>query len=126
MTNARGLLWRPSPSRFGGRLAHSARGRSGDRRRGSLAPTSSGGLGRNAYDRCSLRPGSAFAPAAHCCFTSPRYVGTCDVAPSVRRDVRSILAYLNNPQSQGKAYCGSTSLRGDWKSAACEPKTTGD
>ena len=67
----------------------------------------------------------ADAPA-HCCFTNPRYVGTCDVQPSADETCGSILEYLNNPQSQGKAYCGSTSIRGDWKTAACEAKPSGD
>jgi hypothetical protein len=67
----------------------------------------------------------ADAPLAHCCFTNPRFVGTCDVVPSADETCGSILAYLNNPQSQGKAYCGSTSIRGDWKAATCEAKPSG-
>lgn len=67
----------------------------------------------------------ADAPA-HCCFTNPRYVGTCDVEPNADESCASILGYLNNPQSQGKTYCGSTSVRGDWKAASCETKTGGD
>jgi len=67
----------------------------------------------------------ADAPA-HCCFTNPRYVGTCDVEPGADESCASILGYLNNPQSQGKAYCGSTSIRGGWKAASCENKTGGD
>ena len=67
----------------------------------------------------------ADAPA-HCCFTNPRYVGTCDVQPATDETCASILDYLNNPQSQGKTYCGNTSVRGDWKAASCETKPSGD
>jgi hypothetical protein len=67
----------------------------------------------------------ADAPA-HCCFTNPRYVGTCDVQPATEETCSSILDYLNNSQSQGKTYCGNTSVRGDWKAAACEAKPSGD
>lgn len=67
----------------------------------------------------------ADAPA-HCCFTNPRYVGTCDVQPATDETCASILDYLNNPQSQGRTYCGSTSVRGDWKLVSCEPKPSGD
>ena len=66
------------------------------------------------------------AAPAHCCFTNPRYVGTCDVAPAADETCAAILSYLNNPQSQGKTYCGSTSIRGDWKAASCETKPSGD
>ena len=81
------------------------------------------------------RPGEALTvapyaraddPPAHCCFTNARYVGTCDVEPSAAETCASILEYLNNPQSQGKTYCGSTSVRGDWKAATCEAKPSGD
>jgi len=27
--------------------------------------------------------------------------------------------YLNNPRSQGKTYCGNTSIRGGWRQAKC-------
>jgi len=67
---------------------------------------------------------AAAASSAHCCFVNPRFVGTCDVEPSADETCGSILAYLNNPQSQGKTYCGSTSIRGGWKPAACEGKTS--
>lgn len=94
---------------------------------GLLLASSSGGLGRSASRPLfGFAPASAFAAAAHCCFTNPRFVGTCDVEPSSDETCSSILAYLNNPQSQGKTYCGSTSIRGDWKSVACQPQTAGD
>ena len=57
-----------------------------------------------------------------CCFTNPRYAGTCEVEPAKDESCASILGYLNNPMSQGKSYCGSTTIRGGWQSAACEAK----
>jgi len=72
----------------------------------------------------SNAPCAAAASSAHCCFVNPRFVGTCDIEPSADETCGSILAYLNNPQSQGKTYCGSTSIRGGWKPAACEGKTS--
>ena len=65
-------------------------------------------------------------PLPHCCFTNPRYVGTCEVEPTKDETCASILEYLNNPQSQGKGYCGSTTVRGGWKQAPCEPKMKQD
>jgi len=62
-------------------------------------------------------------PAPHCCFTHPNYTGTCEVEPAQDETCGSILEYLNNPQSQGKAYCSSTTLRGGWKSVPCESTT---
>jgi len=60
-------------------------------------------------------------PSRKCCFTNPRYTGTCEVVPAKDETCAQILEYLNNPMSQGKSYCGSTSIRGDWRSVACEP-----
>jgi len=65
-------------------------------------------------------------PLPHCCFTNARYVGTCEVEPTKDETCASILEYLNNPQSQGKGYCGSTTVRGGWKQAPCEPKMKQD
>jgi len=65
-------------------------------------------------------------PRPHCCFTNPRYVGTCEVEPSKDETCASILEYLNNPQSQGRAYCASTNVRGGWKQVPCEPKMKQD
>jgi hypothetical protein len=61
-------------------------------------------------------------PPPPCCFTHPRYSGTCEVAPAKDETCARILEYLNNPMSQGKSYCGNTTLRGDWRSVACEPR----
>jgi hypothetical protein len=59
---------------------------------------------------------------AKCCFRNPGYAGTCEVQPAKDETCGGILAYLNNPMSQGKGYCGNTTIRGGWQSAACEPK----
>jgi len=61
--------------------------------------------------------GEAKAP---CCFTNPRYTGVCQVTPADDESCGSILAYLNNPNSSGKGYCGGTSIRGGWQQASCE------
>jgi hypothetical protein len=61
-------------------------------------------------------------PPAKCCFTNPGYAGTCEVQPAKDESCGQILGYLNNPMSQGKGYCGNTTLRGGWQSAVCEPK----
>ena len=55
-----------------------------------------------------------------CCFTNPQYSGICAVEPGEGESCQSILDYLNNPQSQGKAYCGNTNVRGGWKLTACQ------
>ncbi|HSD67824.1 MAG TPA: hypothetical protein VLF95_14045 [Vicinamibacteria bacterium] len=65
-------------------------------------------------------------PRPHCCFENPRYVGTCEVDPAKDETCATILEYLNNPQSQGKAYCGNTNVRGGWKAVPCEPKMKTD
>lgn len=88
-----------------------------------------GSLGSTRRGASEPRPAASTVRAdapAHCCFENPRYVGQCDVAPGADETCASILAYLNNPQSQGKAYCGNTSLRGDWTTAACKAKPTDD
>lgn len=75
---------------------------------------------------CGARPAASQDPRPHCCFTNPRYVGTCEVEPAKEETCASILEYLNNPLSQGKSYCGNTSVRGGWKSDPCEPKMKQD
>ena len=57
--------------------------------------------------------------AATCCFTNPRYEGICTVQPAGEETCDSILAYLNNPNSAGKSYCGGTAIRGGWKPVKC-------
>jgi hypothetical protein len=56
-----------------------------------------------------------------CCFANPRFNGVCSVTPGEGESCASILAYLNNPNSSGKAYCGGTDIRGGWKKVECEP-----
>jgi hypothetical protein len=66
--------------------------------------------------------GQAHGEKAPCCFTNPRYVGVCKEAPSGEETCESILAYLNNPNSVGKAYCGNTDIRGGWAKVSCDQK----
>jgi len=54
-----------------------------------------------------------------CCFSNPRYSGTCEVVPGKDETCGTVLGYLNNPNSQGKTYCGSTTVRGGWQSVSC-------
>ncbi len=65
-------------------------------------------------------------PASPLLLHEPPYVGTCEVEPAKEETCASILEYLNNPLSQGKSYCGNTSVRGGWKSEPCEPKMKQD
>ena len=58
-------------------------------------------------------------PPAKCCFTNPRHSGTCEVQPAKDESCGTILGYLNNPMSQGKTYCGNTTIRGGWQSVSC-------
>jgi hypothetical protein len=62
---------------------------------------------------------SAGGPGAPCCYTNPRYAGPCAVEPATGETCASILAYLNNPRSQGKTYCNSTNVRGGWRQVRC-------
>jgi len=61
-------------------------------------------------------------PPAKCCFTNPGYSGVCEVQPAKDESCGQILDYLNNSMSQGKSYCGNTTIRGGWQSASCEKK----
>lgn len=79
-----------------------------------------------------LTCGTAFAadePATQttldgsCCFENPRFSGTCQVTPGQDESCGSILGYLNNPNSVGKAYCGNTKVRGGWSQVSCEGAT---
>jgi hypothetical protein len=54
-----------------------------------------------------------------CCFENPRYSGTCQVTPGPDEGCADILAYLNNPNSVGKSYCGNTKVRGGWTEVDC-------
>lgn len=75
---------------------------------------------------CAAQPANGQDPRPHCCFTNPRHAGTCEVEPAEDETCASILEYLNNPQSQGKTYCSSTSLRGGWKQTRCQAKMKQD
>jgi hypothetical protein len=70
---------------------------------------------------CEAQSAGGQDPRRPCCYTNPRYAGTCEVDPAQDETCISILEYLNNPQSQGKSYCSSTSIRGGWKQVPCEP-----
>jgi hypothetical protein len=59
---------------------------------------------------------------APCCFTNPQYAGICRVEPAADETCGQILEYLNNPQSQGKSYCGNTIVRGGWTTTRCDPE----
>jgi hypothetical protein len=61
-----------------------------------------------------------------CCFNNPAYSGTCRVEPAKDENCASILAYLNNPMSDGKAYCGGTKVRRGWQEVKCEEETGRD
>jgi hypothetical protein len=65
-------------------------------------------------------PGLVTDSVEPCCFANDRYEGTCKVTPGKGETCRSILAYLNNPMSTGKLYCGSTSVRGGWNQVDCK------
>jgi hypothetical protein len=54
-----------------------------------------------------------------CCFTNERYSGTCSVVPGNDETCEGILAYLNNPNSTGRNYCGGTTIRGGWIQVDC-------
>jgi hypothetical protein len=55
-----------------------------------------------------------------CCFTNPRYTGTCEVTTGPDETCADVLAYLNNQASVGKTYCGNTKVRGGWTQVQCE------
>lgn len=56
---------------------------------------------------------------AKCCFTNPAYSGVCQVTPKQDETCKSILDYLNTPNSVGKSYCGETNVRGGWQQTSC-------
>lgn len=65
-------------------------------------------------------PSRAADPPKPCCFANDQYAGTCKVVPGEGETCQSILAYLNNPMSTGKAYCGSNNIRGGWTVVSCD------
>jgi hypothetical protein len=84
-------------------------------------PIRNGLLAAAAAAALFLPPAMADAKAKPaCCFTNPQYSGVCSVDPGEDETCATILDYLNNPQSQGKSYCGNTSIRGGWKESDCK------
>ena len=59
-----------------------------------------------------------------CCFTNEHYSGTCRVVPGNDETCGGILAYLNNPSSTGRSYCGGTTVRGGWSQVDCNAGKT--
>lgn len=76
-----------------------------------------GAAAAGAADEAAQTSTSLQAP---CCFENPRFTGTCEVTPGPEESCGGILAYLNNPKSVGKNYCGNTKVRGGWTQVACE------
>jgi hypothetical protein len=62
-------------------------------------------------------------PTTKCCFTNPGFAGTCEVEPAKDETCASILGYLNNPMSQGKGYCGNTTIRSELWRVPTVPRT---
>jgi hypothetical protein len=60
------------------------------------------------------------SPRADCCFTNRAFSGVCRVKPGENETCATILAYLNDPRSQGKAYCGGTTIRSGWQQVSCD------
>ena len=63
--------------------------------------------------------GATPAAASACCFTNPQFAGGCVVQAGKGETCASIQTYLNDPRSQGKTYCGNTSIKGGWKQVRC-------
>ena len=60
------------------------------------------------------------SPREDCCFSNRAFTGVGVVKPAEDETCATILAYLNNPRSQGKDYCGKTTIRGGWQQTSCE------
>ena len=67
-----------------------------------------------------LAPALVAGSAEPCCFANDRYEGICKVISGEGETCQSILAYLKNPMSTGKSYCGGTSVRGGWGQVDCK------
>lgn len=97
---------------------------------GAVVLLLAGALSARAADPAGPRAACtvASAPSADshplCCFTNRAFVGVCSVQPGEKESCASILEYLNDPQSQGKDYCGNTTIRGGWAQVDCETKST--
>ena len=86
---------------------------------GCAAVLASAGVG---HGLLAPAAGSTDAP---CCYVNTQYAGVCSVVPAQGETCVSILAYLNNPRSQGKSYCRSTSVRAGWQRRKCSVPTAG-
>jgi hypothetical protein len=89
-----------------------------------LSVTAQGQGHRDVRSESSGGPSAAAAARRPCCYTNPQYSGPCAVQPLEGETCASILAYLNNPTSQGKTYCNSTNIRGGWKRVKCSGSNT--
>ncbi len=67
--------------------------------------------------------GRAADAPTRCCFTNERFAGVCEVVPEPDATCADVLAYLNNPNSTGKTYCGATDVRGGWVQVECSEGT---
>ena len=88
-----------------------------------VPPTRLEGRPAAAHPACAAA--QAVAAGQACCFTNPQYTGKCVVQPAADETCASILDYLNNPQAQGKNYCGNTTVRGGWTQVDCAEKKSG-
>lgn len=66
-----------------------------------------------------LAPALVALAAEPCCFANDRYEGVCTVIPGEGETCGSVLAYLNNPMSTGRTYCGNTKVRGGCVQVNC-------
>lgn len=89
---------------------------------GASATSDASPRGARPAAACLVEPAAVdeSSPRADCCFTHRSYSGVCVVKPEERETCASILAYLNDPQSQGKGYCGRTNVRGGWQQVSCQ------
>lgn len=73
---------------------------------------------------CTVASAQSVDSRPPCCFTNRAFVGVCSVQPGEKETCASILEYLDDPRSQGKDYCGNTTIRGGWAQVDCETKST--
>jgi hypothetical protein len=62
----------------------------------------------------------AAEPGEKCCFKNPAHSGICEATPAEGETCKTIIDYLNTPNSAGKNYCAGTAIRGGWEAATCE------
>ena len=88
--------------------------------RGRSPPTADPASARAACTVASARAQDSRPP---CCFTNRAFVGGLLGQPGEKESCASILEYLNDPQSQGKAYCSHTTIRGRLGAGRLRTKT---